>query len=316
MQNAHRPTIGLALSGSGNRTTFYIGFLEVLQEQNVTVDYLSACSGGSLVAAAYACGTLKKFKDMMLALDKKSMMELFAHKNGKRRGGLYSLDRVEDEMRMLTGGRNFADVRPLMAFTAVDIETGDLVVLSMGDIARAARISCTLPGIFEPVKWGGKTLVDGGLLTQVPSDILQQANVDISIGINMRGTKYIFTDNQITFHRVVHWARKLLFIDLIDSALNHILHIDPDEDREATPGIFGVLGRSLDLALAAKKKEDERKEAPCDLMITPVIVRNSTSDLSELEDFYRMGREAAEEYVPKIKKMIEERQAEKVASIK
>ena len=47
MQKSEKPTLGLALSGSGDRTTFYIGFLEVLDEAGIKIDYISACSGGS-----------------------------------------------------------------------------------------------------------------------------------------------------------------------------------------------------------------------------------------------------------------------------
>ena len=65
MQKSSAPTLGLALSGSGNRTTFYIGFLEVLTESGIKVDDISACSGGCWVAAAFACGTLPEFKKII-----------------------------------------------------------------------------------------------------------------------------------------------------------------------------------------------------------------------------------------------------------
>ena len=62
---------------------------------------------------------------------------------------------------------------PPKAFVAADIETGEQVVLCMGDIARAACISCVLPGVFEPVTWGNRVLVDGGILNQMPLDVVK-----------------------------------------------------------------------------------------------------------------------------------------------
>ncbi|HYV33387.1 MAG TPA: patatin-like phospholipase family protein, partial [Candidatus Limnocylindria bacterium] len=108
-----RPKIGLALSGSGNKSSFYIGFLEVFQENNITIDYIIACSGGCLVASAYACGTLQKFKEKIFSLDKESLRSYFVRTNEK--GGIFSLQPMEDEMRQnFTLGMNFEDVKPLM----------------------------------------------------------------------------------------------------------------------------------------------------------------------------------------------------------
>ena len=216
-----KPTLGLALSGSGNRTTFYIGFLDVLRQAGVQIDYISACSGGSVVAAAFACGHWAEFKNMALTLDKDDMNNFFIR--GKERGGLYSLDRFEEEMLKFTGGMTFEEVRPLMAFVAVDIETGELVNLLMGDIAKAARISCTLPFVFEPVKWGGKTLVDGGLLSYIPLEPLRLAGIDITIGINMRGTKHIFNDRILTAKKILNAVKKYLLIDNLENLINDLL---------------------------------------------------------------------------------------------
>src|SRR5581483_258660 len=95
-----RPKIGLALSGSGNRTTFYIGFLEALSEAGIPIDFISASSGGSLVAAAFACGTLQEFKAVTLALDNEKLKQYIIRSKG--RGGFYSLDKVEEEMLKFT----------------------------------------------------------------------------------------------------------------------------------------------------------------------------------------------------------------------
>ena len=58
-----RPKIGLAMSGAAARSVYYIGFLEVLTENNIQLDYIAASSGATIVAASYACGTLDKFKE-------------------------------------------------------------------------------------------------------------------------------------------------------------------------------------------------------------------------------------------------------------
>ncbi len=305
MEYSNRPTIGLALSGSGDRTSFYIGFLEKWDEEKLPIDYIAACSGGSLVAAAYACGNLKKFKKMVLNLDENNLKKFF--KKGKKKGGLYSLDNVEDLLREYTDNYKFEDVRPLMAFVAVDIETSKQVVLSMGDIAKAAMISCTLPGIFEPVKWGGKTLIDGGLLNFIPVDVLKQVNMDIKIGINLRGTKFIFTKNQMTVKKIVNVLKKIFLFDEIEAVINYFIkNEDSNKNWQENPGIFSVLGKSMDIAIGASKT-DVQTDFSCDLMIKPDIKSSQKEANKKFKAYYELGKKTAEEYIPEIKQLIKEK---------
>jgi predicted acylesterase/phospholipase RssA len=298
MQRSITPSIGLALSGSGNRTSFYIGFLEVLDEAKIPISFIAACSGASLVASAYVCGTLPEFKEKVFQLNRDLLKTYFVKSSAK--GGIYSIDLLEEELRRFTKGLNFEEVRPLMGFIAVDIETGKQVLLCMGDIARAARISCTLPGIFDPVKWGGKTLVDGGLLTMVPANFLKEAGMDISIGVNMRGTKHIFTDSQITAKRVYNVFKRILFIDEIGSLFDGWFKLE-ENDLSSNPGFFEVIGKSLDLAIEANKQHDPEQCEP-DLMIIPNIpkLRHPKLTPESTKYFYQKGRECALENVPKI----------------
>jgi predicted acylesterase/phospholipase RssA len=174
----------------------------------------------------------------------------------------------------------------------------------MGDIAKAARISCTLPGIFEPVKWGDKTLVDGGLLTMVPSDFLKQAGMDVTVGINMRGTKHIFTETQINAKKVLNFFKKILLINGLGSLLNNVFKEDP-ADNSKIPGIFEVIGKSMDLAIAANKNS-ENSEADCDLTIISPLPKSGKDEFNpEISLFYyQKGRETAAEYAPKILELI------------
>ena len=301
--NQKKKTFGLALSGSGNRSSFYIGFLEVLEEQGLKPDYISVCSGGSLVAAAYACGSLSQFRDRVLSLGTEDLKQLMKKGDG---GGYYSLDLVEEEIRKFTKGLKFEEVRPLMSFSCVDVETGEKVLLQMGDIARAARISCTLPGIFEPVVWGGRTLVDGGLLTIIPTESLKDAEVDVIVGVTLRGTKHIFTPKQLTARKVYNLLKRIFFVEEINDMLDWMVSLIPEsEAEEPRPRLFSVLGKSLDIALAAQKLEPA--EPPCDMVIQPKLGKYKRSEFSTetIRRFYELGRQTALENSVKIKALLE-----------
>ncbi|MDR3643000.1 MAG: patatin-like phospholipase family protein [Candidatus Doudnabacteria bacterium] len=301
MSENNYPKIGLALSGSGSRMVFYIGFLEELAAQGVKIDYIAAMSGASIVAAAMACGTMENLKKFVFSLDKKTVMEMLP----KGKGGLYSLDQMEEFGRKeITDGKRFEDVRPNLGFVASDIETGEQVVLSMGDISRAARISCTLPFFFEAVKWGDRTLVDGGLLNFIPVDVVRQAGMDVVVAVNMRGTKHLFSTGQLVLKRTYNFFKKALLIEYLERAWDALDGLDDEEkdfDFDQHPPMLSVLGRSMDLALRAGKKE--RTEA-ADLVITPDILnyRLKNIEVKRLE-LYELGKKYAREYAPKIKEL-------------
>lgn len=294
--------LGLALSGSGNRIAFYVGFLEVFLEEQVEVSYIAASSGASLVAACYAAGSLKNLKEILVRLEDSEEIKKYIVRSEKK-GGLYSLDLVEEEIRKFTADANFEDVRPLMGFLSVDIETGEQIVLNMGNIAKAAKISCTLPGVFEPEKWGDKTLVDGGLLNQVPAKVAKDSGVDVVVGVNMRGTKHIFTETQMNLKKIFNLTKKLFFIEQLETWFSGFLKNSESLELEKNPSLFTVLGKSMDLAILASKNETDETHL-CDLLISPEIPMLERSKILQFEPFYSLGRKCAHENLPEIKKII------------
>jgi predicted acylesterase/phospholipase RssA len=299
-----RPSIGLALSGSGSRLVFYIGFLEELKKADIPIGYIAACSGGSIVAASFACGTMEDLRDFAFKLNLKEIR----HYLTKGKGGLYSFDGADELATRFTKNLKFEDVRPLMGFVAVDVESGEQIVLSMGDIYHALKVSCAVPAIMEPIKWGGRTLVDGGLLNIVPVDVLKQVGVDICVGINMRGNPHIFSDTQLTIRKFFNLFKKVLFIDYFGKVWGSFFPSEEFEDQVVEqPGMFTVLGKSLDLAIAASKK-DYTKDLECDIMISPDVTDFGIKNFEEAsQELYQLGRQTAIEYIPRMKEMLEEK---------
>lgn len=294
------------MSGSGNRTSFYVGFLEETDAAGLKFDYLSACSGGSLVAAAYACGGLSQLKAFMMDFNSEKLKSLI-RRTSLKNGGLFSLNLAEAELLKITKGKTFEEVSPKMSFAAVDIESGELVYLCMGDIARAALISCTLPGIFEAVKWGERTLVDGGLLVMVPSQPIKLAGVDVCVGINMRGTRHIFTEGQMTLKKAFNFFKKILLIEYLENLFEY-LFLDKETDISKHPHFFTVLGKSMDLAIKASKNESTQ-QPECDLLITPEMPKliNKKFDHESVMEYYELGKKTAREYLPKIREIIKQK---------
>jgi predicted acylesterase/phospholipase RssA len=315
-----RPTVGFAFSGASSRSMFYIGFLEVLEENGFPIDYIAAMSGGAVVAASHACGTLPQLKRLAISLDKELVFNFIERSRG--RGGLYSLAKVEALLRVYTKNLRFEDVTPRLGFVTTDIATGEEVILQMGDIARATCASCTLPGVFEPMEWGNKQLVDGGIVNVVPGNVARQAGVDLVIGIDMRATRHIFSSWQIVLKKSLDRIKQLLWPSPIDNLwqkLSNIFgysEIDRLKPKSAYPGIFSVLDRSIGLAIEAQKKHKD-ENFDCDLLIAPDITHMSFwkrylflhfTDFSRTLDYYKSGRKTALQELPQMWQMLSEKQ--------
>lgn len=317
-----RPTIGFAFSGASSRSVFYIGFLEVLQENGFPIDFISAMSGGAVVAASYACGTLPELKKLAMAMDKELVFNLIERSRG--RGGLYRLDKVESALRVFTKNQKFEDVRPRLGLVATDLNSQEEVVLQVGDIAKAVCASCTLPGIFKPMEWGNKQLVDGGLVNIVPGNVARDANVDIVIGIDMRATRHIFSSWQIRLKKVLNAIKHVLWPNQLDQIWQKMAATLEYPDffsnypTESYPNMFTVLGKSMDIAIKSQNRYRD-KQFDCDLVIVPEDSNLSIwkkylflhfTDFSNTENYYRSGRKTAQQYLPRLWQMLSDKEAQ------
>lgn len=315
--------IGLALSGASSRSVFYIGFLEVLRENNFPIDYIAAMSGSSVVAASYSCGTMEEFKKDAFRMNTDFFMEFIERSKGKR--GIYHMNKVEELVREYTNGNNFEAVTPKLGFVATDIDSGDEVVLQVGDIAKSICASCTLPGIFEPYVWGNKHLVDGGLVNIVPGNVARDAGCDVIIGIDMRATRHVFSPWQIAIKKFANKIKAVLWPNQanqlwqrVSGLLENTFMTDsypklaPATPDSRYPHLFSVLGRALDIAIQAQANQKD-PQFNCDLLIVPKIpvapawkryLFLHLFDFSKTPRLYELGRETAREYLPEMRKII------------
>lgn len=209
------PRVGLVLSGGGARGAAHIGVLKVLEEQRIPVHAIAGTSMGAVVGGLYASGlsaaeiaTLIDSEEWRagftepaprdrLSFRRKSEDQNFlvkfplGIKSGSFRlpKALVSGQRVSQVLRRVTfpvARLDAFDQLPI-SFRAVatDLETGDPVVLSGGDLVDAMRASLAAPGVFAPVEIDGRLLVDGGLANNLPVDVAQAMGVDVLIVVDV-----------------------------------------------------------------------------------------------------------------------------------
>lgn len=176
-----RPKVGLALGAGGARGIAHIGVLKVLKEANIPIDLLAGSSIGSVIAALYASGLdISAMETLASKLKRKLFVDLTIPKLG-----LISGDRVKELIRILTKGKNIEDLNIPLAIVATNLYDGKEVIFNKGPIDLAVRASISVPGIFEPVIWEKKMLVDGGVIDRVPISVVKDMGADIVIAVDV-----------------------------------------------------------------------------------------------------------------------------------
>jgi NTE family protein len=173
--------IGLALGGGFARGIAHFGVLQVLCEQQVPVHLVAGTSAGSLVGAMF-CAGLDPWL-MERAAERINWRALVRLK--LRRDGLLDPEGLERFLLGNVGDLHFDELKIPMICTATDLNTGEEVLLGEGRVATAVRASCAFPGIFLPVRMGGRTLVDGGLVNNVPTTTVRRMGADVVIAVDL-----------------------------------------------------------------------------------------------------------------------------------
>jgi NTE family protein len=176
-----RPKVGLALGGGFARGIAHIGVLRVLEENHIPIDCIAGTSVGALIAATYASGTPL---DEMQRQGQATRFSDFGRWTISRMG-IASNERLEHFLHKFTTAKFFHELKIPLSMVAVDLITGESVHLTDGEIAPALRASCAYPGLFLPVEYRGRVLVDGFLTETVPAEAARDLGADIVIGVHL-----------------------------------------------------------------------------------------------------------------------------------
>lgn len=210
-----RPRIGLVLSGGGARGYAHIGVLKMLERMRIPVDVIAATSMGAVVGGLYASGMRADALEQKLsqvdlsdiAFDRNDRAKLpqslreddfqypiglsagYGNGNLKLPAGLVQGNRLLALLKNWTAqwpdNIDFSRLPIPFKAMATDLATGDGVILDHGSLPLAMRASMAVPGLFAPFEVGGRTLVDGGLVSNLPVQLARDMGADIIIAVNI-----------------------------------------------------------------------------------------------------------------------------------
>ena len=179
--NLFNTKIGLALGGGAAKGIAHIGVLKALEEANVQVDYLAGTSVGAMVASLYAFNVdVDTIGDIARRL---TMSQITTFKLNKT--GFFTTDSLKELLIEHIGEVNIEQASIPLAIVATDINTGEAVIFRDGPLADAVCASVSIPGIYIPMTLNGRTLVDGGLVQNVPIQPLKAMGAGVIIASHL-----------------------------------------------------------------------------------------------------------------------------------
>lgn len=179
-------TIGLALGGGAAKGVAHIGVLKALEDADIEIDYIAGTSVGAMIAALYA---FKVDVETIGSLARRlTMSKVTSFKLNKT--GFFSTESLRELMLEYVGDVAIEDAAIPLSIVATDINSGEEIVLTSGSVVDAVCASAAIPGIYIPVEINGRTLVDGGLVQNVPIEALQTAGAGVTIASHLNSVSH------------------------------------------------------------------------------------------------------------------------------
>ncbi|WP_198670333.1 patatin-like phospholipase family protein [Dyella sp. C9] len=286
------PCIGLVLGGGGARGAAHIGVLQVLEREHIPICRIAGTSMGSIVGGMYAAGYKPlELQDIITTLDWNELFSddpareempmrrkdadfryLLNFEVGYKNGHIITPAGVVQGQklllllrRLLISTWNVHDFDQLsIPFRAVatDIVAGKPVVFGSGDLAVSIRSSMSVPGAFAPTNVDGQLLVDGGLMDNVPIDVVRNMG-----------------------------AQRLIVVNVGSPLL----------EREQLSNPVAVLNQMVSALMEEKTRRQLDTLGPDDILITPPLGNMSAAEFNKGAQAIAIGRAAAEAALPRLR---------------
>ena len=316
-----RKKVGLALGGGTMRGMTHIGVLEVFEENKIPIDILVGCSSGAIVAAAYACGKMKEFKDIALSMknkkDRKRLLDFCLTGEGILKGR-----KMESFFEYITGGKDFEDLKDIkLAFVATDVLTNEEIILNNGDIAKALLMTTALPGLTPLRRYRGRLIMDGGTVSLVPADVAYKLGADVVIGVDVSVNRNVITRTVGDVRKAMRNSRvgrmaspvfrmqekiknadERKFLGRAKKLMKKIKLLDDYENHRFNfleMYLIGLRATSWDYKRGLFRDED------CDIAIRPDVMHVKRADVTKTAELIKEGRKAATRALPRIEVIVE-----------
>lgn len=278
---------GLVFGGGGARGGAHIGAWRVLNELGYKPDVVVGASIGSLIAAMVGMGM--SLPEMEARFSEGSPILLDTNCNDGR--GKTRTERLNSLIRETLGDICLEDMYPKVAVTATCLRGQQRILIQRGPAWKAVQASMSIPGVFDPVVWNDKLLVDGGVLDNVPTQAAYQLGADALVAVDIGGDDWTMESALNTVGCVNRQLQK---------AIDWVLRITK---REIT---IDTWIRSAMLP-AANLSKLYMASCPPDVLINPDMRDIFLLAMDRVQETYEVGEQAAREKVADVQHLMKNR---------
>jgi len=174
--------IALVLGAGASRGFAHIGVLKILEANKIPIHMIIGTSVGSVVGSLYAYGyDAFKLQKLSFSVEKEDIIDpLIVPSNGFIKG-----EKLEEFINKSVKNTPMEKLKIPFYAMATDLEKGQEIVFAKGNTGTAVRASCSIPGLFRPVRIGGKMFVDGGVVSPVAVEAARRLSADIVIAVDI-----------------------------------------------------------------------------------------------------------------------------------
>ncbi len=175
------PKVALALGGGAALGFSHIGVLQVLEEEGLKPDLVVGTSMGSIVGGYYSAGM--PLDSIRLEADRLNIFRMIDWKIGSK--GFFEWKKVRKRLEKRLDGLRIEGLPMEYVAVATDLYSGERVMLRDGELIPAMLASATIPGLYQPLEVQGRTLVDGGMVDDVPVLSAIDAGAEVVIAVDV-----------------------------------------------------------------------------------------------------------------------------------
>lgn len=251
--------IALVLGAGASKGFAHIGVLKILENQRVPIHMIVGASVGSFIGGLYAYGyNAYKLQTVAMAIEKDDITELTLPDNGFVGG-----ERLRSYVNAKVTNTPIEKFRIPFYAVATDIKTGEEIIFGSGNAGMAVQASCSVPGVFQPARFSGRSYVDGGVVNPLPVDVARRYGADVVIAVDISSSvdrniptstlETILKSVDIMYGKIsqtqiakadIVISPKVGFVGSADFTLRHEAILEGEKAAVAAlPKIHGILSR-------------------------------------------------------------------------
>lgn len=310
--------VALVLSSGGPRGFAYIGAIEELERRGYRITSIAGTSIGSLIGGIHAAGRLNELKAWLYDLDSWKVFTLMDLSIGKNH--LLKGDKLIHAIKQIVPEIDIEDLRIPFKAVATDLYTGEEVVFDSGSLFQAIRASISIPSLFRPVRYGYRTLIDGGIANTLPLNRVHRNGNDILVAFNVNDVdvdevrkniideanqaqekaqqqKELDARTKAVMDSIRH-NPSMTFLDKMKLAgqqgrkvIEHAINDNgADESHEIGENYYGILTRTFSLMNHVNSKLAAELYRPDILVNMPFDAYGDISDYAKADEIAEAGR--------------------------